>query len=72
MPAPAIFPAASASTRARSSIKPPRAVLTMKAVRFICPSRAALKRPVVSGVFGQWIVMKSARATAASRSCTGS
>ena len=47
-------------------------VLTMKAVRFICASREASKRPTVSGVFGQWIVIKSARATAASRSSTGS
>ena len=47
---------------------PPRAVLTINAVRFIRASRAASNRPTVSGVFGQWMVMKSARATAASRS----
>jgi hypothetical protein len=51
---------------------PPRAVLTIKAVRFICASRAASNKPTVSGVFGQWIVMKSAPATATSRSCAGS
>jgi hypothetical protein len=51
---------------------PPRAVLTMNAVGFMCASRAALKRPIVSGVFGQWMVMKSACATALSRLATGS
>src|SRR5271166_4855419 len=70
--APAMRFAFSTSKSAFSSMMPPRAVLTIKAVRFICASRAASNRPVVSGVFGQWIVMKSARATAASRSCTGS
>ena len=35
-------------------------------------SRAALNMPTVSGVLGQWMVTKSARGRAASRSATGS
>jgi hypothetical protein len=35
-------------------------------------SRAALNMPTVSGVFGQWMVTKSALGSAASRSVTGS
>ena len=35
-------------------------------------SRAALNMPTVSGVFGQWMLTKSARGSAASRSVTGS
>ena len=35
-------------------------------------SLSALNMPIVSGVFGQWMLTKSARGRAASRSATGS
>ena len=40
-------------------MRPPRATLTMKAVGFISASCSAPIIPVVSGVFGMWMVMKS-------------
>ena len=40
-------------------MRPPRATLTMNAVGFISASWSSLIMPVVSGVFGMWMVMKS-------------
>ena len=50
-----------ASASAASSTMPPRAVLTIRSVR-LARARAARRRssPIVSGVFGRWIVRKSA------------
>ena len=59
-------PAFSASYSASSSIRPPRATLTMKAVGFIWASCSVLIMPVVSGVFGMWIEMKSDRSSSSS------
>ena len=43
----------------------PEISLALADVIMVLPTRrAASNKPVVSGVFGQWIVMKSARATA--------
>ena len=49
-----------------------KTVLIRYAVAFMRLSRAALNMPTVSGVFGQWMLTKSAFGKAASRSVTGS
>ena len=46
-----------------SSMIPPRAVLTIRTPGLARASRSAPSRPVVSGVFGRWMVRKSASAT---------
>ncbi len=48
-------------------MRPPRATLTTNAVGFIFASCSAPIMPVVSGVFGMWIVMKSLRSSSSSR-----
>ncbi len=48
-------------------MRPPRATLTTKAVGFIFANCSVLIMPVVSGVFGMWIVMKSLRSSSSSR-----
>ena len=42
---------------------PPRATLMTRSVGLALTSRSRLMRPVVSLVFGRWIVRKSASAT---------
>ena len=64
--APAIWPSRTASASAASSTIPPRAVLTMRSVGFACVSSSAEISPIVSGVFGRWMVRKSARSTSSS------
>ena len=59
--------ATSASCSASSSMRPPRATLTTNAVGFILANCSAPIMPVVSGVFGMWIVMKSDCASSSSR-----
>src|SRR5207248_5306425 len=58
-PAPASFPALSASTSAASSTTGPRDVLTRIAVRFMALNCGVLKRWCVSCVRGTWMEMKS-------------
>ena len=58
-PAPAMTPDVRARCSASSSINPPRATLMMNAVGFIIASCSSEIMPVVSGVFGMWMVMKS-------------
>ena len=50
--------AASSASRSTSS---PRAQLTIRTPSFICAMASASMQLTVSGVFGRWIVMKSAR-----------
>ena len=73
-PAPAISPSVSAVYSASSSMRPPRATLTTNAVFFMRRNCSAPIMPVVSGVFGMWIVTKSlcASSSSSSSSCTPS
>ena len=48
-------------------MRPPRATFTMYAVGFMSPSWSVLIMPVVSGVLGMWMVMKSAWASSSPR-----
>ena len=58
--APPTLPESSASLSAASSISPPRATLRMRTPSRICANASAFSQFCVSGVFGRWIVMKSA------------
>src|SRR5262249_38467522 len=71
-PAAAMTPDVRAACKSFSSTMPPRAVLTRYAVGFMRFKRAASNMPTVSSVLGQWMVTKSARGSAKSRSATGS
>ena len=66
-PAPATRPSAMASARASSSSTPPRAALMMRTVGLTLVSASLPIRPIVSGVLGRWIVMKSLSASSSSR-----
>ena len=66
MPAPATRPSAMARARAASSTMPPRAALTMRTDGLTFDSASSPMRPMVSGVFGRWIVMKSDWASSSS------
>ena len=65
-PAPPMRPPRAASASACSSIRPPRAALTMITPGLALASWSAPIRPLVSGVFGRWMEMKSARASSSS------
>ena len=52
----------SAAWRSSSTISGPRATLRTRTPSFIFANASALSQPSVSGVFGRWIVMKSASA----------
>jgi hypothetical protein len=58
-PAPATRPSLSATASAASSISPPRAALTIRTPGLTSASSFSPIRPVVSGVRGRWIEMKS-------------
>ena len=64
--APAMTPSRTASASAASSTIPPRAVLTIRRVGLAWVSSSAEMSPMVSGVFGRWMVRKSARCTSSS------
>ncbi len=64
MAAPAMMPSRTQSASACSSTMPPRATLITRNDGFAFSSRSRLMRPVVSFVFGRWMVRKSASATA--------
>jgi len=55
------LPDTSASYSAGSSTIPPRAGVDQIGRLFMRFNRAALNMPTVSGVFGQWMLTKSAR-----------
>ena len=56
-------PSRMASASAASSTMPPRATLITRSVGLALSSRSRPIRPVVSGVFGRWMVRKSDSAT---------
>ncbi len=67
-PAPATRPSLSASASACSSTRPPRAALMMRTSGLHSASSRAPISPVVSGVLGRWIEMKSLSRSSSSRS----
>ena len=58
--APATLPESSARSSAASSISPPRATFSTRTPSRIFANASSFRNPSVSGVFGRWIVMKSA------------
>jgi hypothetical protein len=70
IPAPAMVPASSADSRATSSIIPPRATLSIRAVGFILASSVSPIMPLVDAMSGVWSVRKSAWASSSSTEST--
>ncbi len=66
-PAPPTRPSASASARACSSTRPPRAALTIRTPGLTMESSFSPISPTVSGVFGRWMEMKSLSRSSSSR-----
>ena len=67
MPAPARCPLSRASSRAASSIMPPRATFKIRAPFFILWSSLALIIPFVLAIRGVWMVRKSETARSSGR-----
>ncbi|SLI44755.1 Uncharacterised protein [Mycobacteroides abscessus subsp. abscessus] len=66
MPAARTWPEVIASASACSSIRPPRAALTMMTPFLVSASFSLLSRPLVSGVLGRCTEMRSARPSSSS------
>ncbi len=66
-PAPPMRPDVRAAKSASSSMMPPRLAFTMRRLGFAIANWSVLMSPVVSGVFGMWMVMKSAAFISSSR-----
>jgi hypothetical protein len=56
------LPLSTAACRSASTTSPPRATLITRTPSRIFAKASASSQPFVSGVFGRWIVRKSARA----------